>query len=299
MNVSLIGVPINYGCDKDGAQHGPEKLREKNIVDVIKKYNHSIYDFGNLHVPKVSVADKYAYHDKMKYLKPIIEVNTNLAHQVYSALAAGNFPLVIGGDHSLGLGSISGASRFYSNLAVVWIDAHGDLNTSETSPSGNVHGMPLAAAMGIGCDSLTDIYFKGVKVKPENVFILGARDLDEGEIQLAKEMNLNLYTMEDIREKGIKATIEEINQRLTSKNIEAVHVSFDMDALDSELVPGTGTPVSDGMTIEEVKFVFKRLMDTKLVKSMDLVELNTRLDKDDVTAEVAIELVDWTFNSIA
>ncbi len=299
MDVSLIGVPINYGCDKDGAQHGPEKLREKKIVEVIKKCNHSIYDLGNLHVPKVSDSEKYAFHDKMKYLKPIVEVNTNLAHQVYSALASGNFPFVIGGDHSLGLGSISGASRYYSNLAVVWIDAHGDINTSETSPSGNVHGMPLAAAMGIGSDSLTDVYFKGVKVKPENVFIVGARDLDEGEIQLSKDNNLNLYTMEEIKNRGIEAVIEEINHRLLRNNVEAVHVSFDMDALDSELVPGTGTPVCDGMTIAEVKLLFKALMDTKLVKSMDLVELNTRLDKDDVTAEVAIELVDWTFNLIA
>ena len=299
MNVSLIGVPINYGCDKEGAQHGPAKLREKKIVDVIRKYNHSIYDFGNLYVPTVSVSEKYASHEKMKYLKPIIEVNTNLAHQVYSALAAGNFPFIIGGDHSLGLGSISGASKYYDNLAVVWIDAHGDINTSETSPSGNVHGMPLAAAMGIGSDSLTDIYFKGVKVKPENVYIIGARDLDEGEIQLAKKMNLNLYTMKEIKNKGIKATIEEINYKLMNNNIDAIHISFDMDALDSELVPGTGTPVCDGMTVEEVKHVFKRLMDTKLVKSMDLVELNTYLDKDDITAEVAIDLVDWTFNLIA
>jgi arginase len=299
MNVSLIGVPINYGCDKEGAQHGPEKLREKKIVDVIRKYNHSIHDLGDLHVPKVCASEKYAFHDKMKYLKPIVEVNTNLAHEVYSALAAGNFPFVIGGDHSLGLGSISGASKFYENLAVVWIDAHGDINTSETSPSGNIHGMPLAAAMGIGCNSLTDIYYKGVKVKPENVFIIGARDLDDGEIQLAKEMNLNLFTMETIKQKGIRKTVEEIKHSLMLKNVEAIHISFDMDALDSELVPGTGTPVSDGMTLDEVKYVFKSLMNTGLVKSMDLVELNTFLDKDDVTAEVAIELVDWTFNLIA
>ncbi|MFT9498079.1 arginase [Anaerosolibacter sp.] len=299
MNISLIGVPMNYGCDREGAQYGPEKLREKKIIEVIKKYNHSIYDFGNLHVPKVSEEEKYAFHNKMKYLKPIIEVNTNLAHNVYSALAAGNFPFVIGGDHSLGLGSIAGASKYYENLAVIWIDAHGDINTHETSPSGNIHGMPLAAAMGVGCPSLTNVYYKGVKVKPQNVFIIGARDLDEGEIQLAKEKNLNLYTMEDIKTMGVKAMVEDITRKLQENNVEAVHMSFDLDALDSEIVPGTGTPVQDGMSMDEVKYVFRHLMDTQLVKSMDLVELNTHLDKDDVTAAVAIELVDWTFQLIA
>lgn len=299
MNISLIGVPIKYGCDRDGAEHGPQKLREKKIVDVIKKYNHSIYDLGNLYIPTVSASEKYAFHEKMKYLKPIVEVNTNLAHQVYSALVAGNFPFIIGGDHSLGLGSISGASKYYQNLAVVWIDAHADINTYETSPSGNIHGMPLAAAMGVGCTSLTEIYYKGIKVKPENVFIIGARDLDQGEIQLAKEKNINLYTMDEIKASGVNSIIDRITKKLRDSNIKAVHLSFDMDALDSEIVPGTGTPVSDGMTLEEVKIVFKELFNTKLVKSMDLVELNTHLDKDDMTAEVAIELVDWTFNLIA
>ncbi len=299
MNISLIGVPMNYGCDREGAQYGPEKLREKKIVDVIKKYNHSIYDFGNLYVPKVCDTEKYAFHNRMKYLKPIVEVNTNLAHQVYSALAAGNFPFVIGGDHSLGLGSIAGASKYYENLAVVWIDAHGDINTDETSPSGNVHGMPLAAAMGVGCTSLTDVYYKGVKVRPENVFIIGARDLDEGEVQLAKDKKLNLYTMDKFKYMGVDGILKDIVEKLKANNVEAVHLSFDMDALDSDLVPGTGTPVTDGMTIDEVKYVFKHLMDTKLVKSMDLVELNTHLDKNDVTAEVAIDLVDWTFKLIA
>ncbi|AOT70334.1 arginase [Geosporobacter ferrireducens] len=299
MNISLIGVPMNYGCDREGAQYGPEKLREKKIVDVIKKYNHSIYDFGNLYVPKVCDTEKYAFHNRMKYLKPIVEVNTNLAHQVYSALAAGNFPFVIGGDHSLGLGSIAGASKYYENLAVVWIDAHGDINTDETSPSGNVHGMPLAAAMGVGCTSLTDVYYKGVKVRPENVFIIGARDLDEGEVQLAKDKKLNLYTMDKVKYMGVDGILKDIVEKLKANNVEAVHLSFDMDALDSDLVPGTGTPVTDGMTIDEVKYVFKHLMDTKLVKSMDLVELNTHLDKNDVTAEVAIDLVDWTFKLIA
>jgi arginase len=295
VNINLIGVPIYFGCDREGVEFGPEKLREKRVIDVIKKNNHHIYDCGNLYIPKVPKEQKFAFHRKMKYLSPIAEVNNNLAHQVYSALVAGSFPLVIGGDHSLGLGSISGASKFYKNLAVVWIDAHADINTDETSPSGNIHGMPLAAAMGIGSSDLTNVYYEGPKVKSENIFIIGARDIDSGETALIKEKNLNVYTAQDVKDRGIESIMEEINIKLMSKNIEAVHISFDIDSLDSQLVPGTGTPVSDGMTMDEVKHTLKSLMETKLVKSMDVAELNTLLDKDDVTAHIAIDIIDWAF----
>jgi len=296
MNINLIGVPIYFGCDREGVELGPEKLREKRVVDILKKYNHNIYDCGNIHVPKVPKEQKFAFHSKMKYLSPIVEVNTNLAHQVYNALASGNFPLVVGGDHSLGLGSISGASRFHKNLGVVWIDAHGDINTHETSHSGNIHGMPLAAAMGIGSEDLTNVYYKGSKIKSENIFIVGARDLDAGEVELIKEKNLNVYTSEDVRNRGIESIMEEINDKLRANQVDAVHISFDIDSLDSELVPGTGTPVGDGMTLEQVKYTLKYLMETKLVKSMDVAELNTLLDKNDATAHIAVELIDWTFS---
>lgn len=298
MIVNMIGVPLFYGSDKKGVDCAPNKLRENNIVNVIHNDHHEIYDCGNIFVPKVNENNKYSFNKKMKYLMPIIDVNTNLAHEVYSSFTSGSFPFVIGGDHSLGLGSISGASKYYRNLAVIWVDAHGDINTDKTSASGNVHGMPLAAAMGIGPADLTDLYFKGTKVNPENVFIIGARSLDFGEHDLVKEKNLDVYSMDDVKSQGIESIMKKIHHKLIHNNIEAVHLSFDIDCLDPSMAPGTGTPVTDGMSLDDAKFLLKYLMNTGLVKSMDMVELNTLLDKNNSTTKLVIDLVDWAFKNI-
>lgn len=298
MNINLIGVPLYYGSDKKGADFGPDKIRENNIMNIFHKYNHNAYDLGNIFVPKVSDEDKFLFNNKMKFLKPIVDVNTNLAEEVYNSLFSGNFPFVIGGDHSLGLGSISGASKFYDNLAVIWVDAHGDINTDKTTESGNVHGMPLAAAMGIGSPELTNVYYSGRKVKPENVFIIGARDLDDGEYKLISDRKLNVYSTKDINSLGIKAILADIQKKLIRNSVEAVHLSFDIDCIDKELVPGTGTPVSDGMSIDEGKYLIQYLMKTKLIKSMDLVEFNPLLDKNDKTLKVVMDLIDCTFKNL-
>ena len=225
-------------------------------------------------------------------------MNRNLAHLVYSALNSNSFAFVFGGDHSLGLGSVSGASRFHDNLAVIWIDAHGDINTSETSPSGNSHGMILGAALGEGHPDLTNLYFKGQKVKPENTYIYGARDLDEGEVVLAEELNLNLYTMDRIKKEGIEKTLEDIMDKIKESKVDGIHLSFDIDSLDKRLVLGTGTPVDEGFSVDEIKTILKTFLDTKLVKSMDFVELNPKLDENDSTAKLCIELADWIFQHI-
>ncbi len=298
MNISIIGVPIFFGSDKRGVELGPKKLREKNLINILSENNHTVYDCGDLYVENIPEEEKYKSHPNMKYLKPIVEVNKNLAHQVYSALTSNSFPLIIGGDHSLGLGSISGASKYYDNLAVIWVDAHGDINTPETTISGNVHGMPLAAAMGVGFNELTDLYYKGMKIKPENVFIIGARDLDEGEKALIKSNNLNVYSTEDVSKMGMEKILEEVHSKIKNNGIQSIHLSFDIDCLDSALVPGTGTPVKDGMDLEQAKYLLKYLMETNLVKSMDFVELNPLLDKDDSTADMCIELLNWTFKYI-
>lgn len=298
MDINIIGVPIFYGADKKGPDYGPDKLREKNIVEVIGKHDNRVFDFGNLHVPVVEEYNKFFSHPKMKYLNPIIQVNNNLAHIVYSSIKGGSFPFVIGGDHSIGLGSIAGASRAYDDFAVIWMDAHGDINTHDTSESGNVHGMSLAKAMGVGYTDLTDVYFKGRKIAPENVFILGARDLDPGEYCLIKELNLHVYTTKRIREYGMEHVVNEMLQDIKAKNIDTVHFSFDIDFVDADLVPGTGTAVKDGIDIENTKLALKMIAQSKLVKSMDFVELNPLLDRNDVTADLAVELLDWTFSHL-
>lgn len=298
MDINLIGVPVKYGADREGVQFGPQKLREIGIVDAAKKYIENVYDFGNLYISKVPESQKYADHANIKYLSSVVDMNNNLAHLVYNSLCSNSFPFVFGGDHSLGLGSISGASKFFKNLAVIWIDAHGDINTFETSPSGNSHGMPLAAALGEGHPDLTNIYFKGQKVKPENVYILGARDLDKGEIELAEKLNLNLYKMDNINEMGIDNVLDDILSKIYKSNVDGVHLSFDIDVLDKDLVPGTGTPVDKGFNVDEIKKVFKVLLNTNLIKSMDFVELNPELDENDSTAKLCIELIDWIFKNL-
>ncbi|MCQ4925789.1 arginase [Tissierella carlieri] len=300
MNINLIGVPINYGCDRDGAQYGPSKLRENNIVELIKKSGHAIYDLGDIHIPKVYPEEKYNNHEKMKYLNPIAEICNNLSQQVYCSLNAGDFPFIVGGDHSLGIGSIAGASKYFKELAVIWIDAHGDINTYETSPSGNIHGMPLAASMNIGHPTLTNIYYDGQKVKPENVYILGSRDIDTGEFDLAKELNLNMYTMDIVRQRGLDNVLEEIVEKIKFSNVDGVHLSFDIDVLDSNLVPGTGTPVINGFPMEEGKKIFTTLLGEKFITSMDFVELNPLLDEDDEkTVTTCIEMLEHIFKSIS
>lgn len=295
MDINIIGVPVCFGSDMAGVNLGPEKLREKEVVNIIKRNNHNVYDLGNIYVKEVKEYEKFQSHQKMKYIDPIVEIDTNLAQQVYNTISSGNFPFIIGGDHSLGLGSIAGSSKYFENMGVIWIDAHGDINTHETTPSGNVHGMPLAAAMGIGHEKLVNLYYEGIKVKPENVFIIGARDLDKGEIELVRKLNLNLWTTKKIKDDGIEKAMANVMQRIKDKGIMHCHLSFDIDCLDKTLVPGTGTPVAEGLNLHEVQYILKTFMQSKIITSMDFVELNTALDKDDITANRTIGLIDWTF----
>ena len=301
MNISIIDMPLFYGCDNPGVEKGPQILRENNLLDIFNK-SHKVCDMGEVHVKNVSSNDKYAANAKMKYLDEVVRSNIGLADKVYESLKNSYLPLIIGGDHSLALGSLAGASKFFNeDLAVIWVDAHGDINTLETSPSGNIHGMPLASSMGIGHNSLTDIYFAKQKVKPENVFILGCRDLDLGEIELIKEHNLNVWTMKDIKSKGIDIVLKELLNIINKNSIKNIHFSFDIDCLDPSYVPGTGTPVEDGLSFPEGKKVIETVIGTSLVKSMDFVEFNPDLDKNKKTLETCIELLNVisdAFNNI-
>lgn len=294
MKIDVIGVPINYGCDRYGVELGPDKLRKSGMIEILKRNNGQIYDMGNLYIPMIDERDKYKWHDKMKYLNPVLEVNENLAHKVYSSLKSNSFPLIIGGDHSLGLGSISGASKFYGNMAVIWIDAHGDINDCDSSPSGHIHGMPLSGVIDIGHSALRNLYYEGQKVKPENVYIIGARDLDPGEKVIADKQNINLYEMKEIKKLDLQNILKEVVEKIKASNVDGVHFSFDIDCLDPSIVPGTGTPVKDGFTLEEGKTIFKEILEAKFVTSMDFVEFNPRIDdRDNTTLKTCIELIDF------
>ena len=291
MNISIIGMPLFYGCDRPGVEKGPEELRKNNLIDIFEE-NHTVYDLGDIEVEKANAEDKFLSNSKLKYLDQVVNANNNLATKVLEALENNTLPFIVGGDHSLALGSIAGYSQFLGNdLAVIWIDAHGDINTHETTPSGNIHRMPIAASMGIGYEKLTSIFFNNFKVKPENVFILACRDLDEGEIELIDKLDINVWTNQDINNKGIDKVVKELLSLISSKNIKNIHLSYDIDCLDPEYVPGTGTPVSDGLSFSESKSLLEAILGTSLVKSIDFVEYNPDLDQNNRTKETCIELL--------
>lgn len=291
MNISIIGMPLFYGCDRPGVEKGPDILRENNLDKILEK-NHYVTDLGNIDVDYIESKYKFLENDKLKYLKQVVDANNRLASKVYEALTNNTLPFIIGGDHSLALGSIAGSSKYFGNdLGVIWIDAHGDINTETTSPSGNIHGMPLAASMGIGYDKLTSIFFDDFKVKPENVFILACRDLDQGEIELIENLKINVWNINDIQNGDLDKIISDLISMIKEKNIKNIHLSYDIDCLDPEYVPGTGTPVENGLTFEESKKLLKSILGTNLVKSLDFVEYNPELDLNNKTKETCIELL--------
>lgn len=298
MDISIIGMPLFYGCDKPGVEKGPEVLRRNKLIEILEE-NHFVTDIGDIDVDIIEPNNKFAYSNKMKYLEEVVSSNNRLASKVVNSLENYSFPFVIGGDHSLALGSLAGSSHFHGDdLAVIWIDAHGDINTDETSPSGNIHGMPLAASMGFGYEKLTSIFFDKIKVKPENVFILACRDLDAGELDLIEKHRINVWSIDDIQNRGIDIISKELLETIDAKKIKDIHLSYDIDCLDPEYVPGTGTPVHNGLTFEESKKLLKCVFSTSLVKSMDFVEYNPELDKDNKTLETCIELLKLISNSL-
>lgn len=299
MKVNILGVPIFYGCDRKGVDNGPNVLRENGLLEILKEKN-TVKDLGNIYVEQVNECDKYKSHPSLKYLDQVVDANTLLGEEVFKSLQENSFPIIIGGDHSIGLGSIAGASKhFGQDLGVIWVDAHGDINTPETSPSGNIHGMPLASSFGLGHEKLTNILFNGSKIKMENVFILGARDLDKGEVDLIEKENLNVWTFNTIKEKGLLICLEEMLLKIKEKNLKNLHLSFDIDCLDPTFVPGTGTPVEDGFTLDGGKKVLSDLLETGLVKSLDFVEFNPELDKTTKTLDNCIEMLKTISNSLS
>lgn len=293
MDINLIGVPISYGCDRDGTQYGPSKLREYGLIDKIKVVKEDIFDIGNLYVAQVDESEKYKSNKNIKYYDIIYDVNKNLADIVYRSLENGQLPIIIGGDHCIGLGSISGASKYFNNLGVVWIDAHGDFNTDEISESKNAHGMPLAFLCGYGNEELVNLYYKGAKVKEDNVFHIGARDIDVDEEKLLNSTNINIYSKEKIDKIGSIKIVEEISQKCKEQNIDAIHISLDIDFMDEHLVPGTGTRVKGGYSVEDTKFILERFISTGIVKSIDFVEFNPVLDIDNQTLDICIDLLEY------
>lgn len=290
--ISVIGVPMDLGADRRGVDMGPSAIRYANLQDKLERIGYEVEDLGNLHVP---TPESYHVGDvKLKYLREIVSVNEELANKVAKVMEQNRFPLVLGGDHSIAIGTIAGVSRQQKRTGVIWFDAHGDLNTPETTPSGNIHGMPLAVSLGLGHPDLTECGGKEAKILPENVVIVGARSLDEGEKKLIRERGVHVFTMHEIDRLGMAKVMEEALNIATDRT-DGVHLSFDLDGIDPNEAPGVGTPVAGGVTYRESHLALEMIAQANILTSAEFVEVNPILDVENKTARVAVALMGSVF----
>ena len=288
-NVRIIGVPLDLGAARRGVDMGPSALRIARLAEVLRQIGHQVTDEGNLAVPQ---SEEHATLDDQ--LDAITKVCTQLASRTARAIRSGDFPLVIGGDHSLAAGSIAGAATALAargeRIGVIWLDAHGDLNTPATSLSGNIHGMPAAHLIGEGDAALSSIVSESPAVRAEHLVYIGLRDLDEAERDLIHSKGIAAYTMRDIDERGLPAVVHDAVLRASS-GTGGIYLSCDADWVDPKEAPGVGTPFPGGATYREAHLVMEMLADTGLIVGMDLVEINPVLDSVNRTAELAVELI--------
>lgn len=288
MQIDIIGVPIDLGADRRGVDMGPSAIRYAHLHQRLEGLGYTLQDTGNIEVPiqeMCSITDP-----KLKYIDCIIPMGRRVAGAVATSIQGGRFPLVLGGDHSLSLGSIRGAAK-YKKLGVIWVDAHADFNTAETTPSGNIHGMPLAALCGLGDPSLVSLWDETPPVlDPKRVAILGARDLDPGEKRNLREAGVMVQSMEQIDRSGMVASLEKAIHRV-SRDVDGIYLSFDMDALDPRHAPGVGTPVPGGLTFREAHLACEVIAETGKLIGMDMVEVNPILDVQNQTAIDAVQYI--------
>ncbi len=289
MKIDLIGVPLDFGAGRRGVDMGPSAIRYAGLCQGLEALGHQVHDTGNVPVPvNETVAEG---NPRLKYLEPIVNVCRDLAARVDCSISAGHMPVVLGGDHSLGLGSVMGAARG-RKLGLLWIDAHADFNTDETTPSGNIHGMPLSALCGIGTPALLTL--NGVdhdraKINPRNVAVVGARDLDDPEKVLLREAGVSVFSIEAIDRYGIHEIMTRAI-RIASRDTDGIYLSLDLDSVDPRYAPGVGTPVPGGLTFREAHLAVELAAESGRMVGMDVVEVNPILDERNTTAQLAVRL---------
>jgi len=288
MRICVIGAPIDLGADRRGVDIGPRAIRYAGLHEQLQRLGHTVHDMGNLAVPQAD--DQLVGKSRLKYLEPIIHASEELSQMVTKALEAQEFPLILGGDHSVALGSIGGIARTHPQLGVIWIDAHADFNVEETTPSGNVHGMILAALAGLGDERLTHIGGWAPKIDKDKIVIVGARDLDPGEQELLRTHHIHVFTMSHIDRDGL-STIMQRALEIAGAGNSPIHLSLDMDSLDPHEAPGVGTPVRGGLSYREAHFAMEMVYESQHMVSMDVVEVNSILDRENATALLAVELI--------
>ncbi|RLM71105.1 arginase [Halorubrum sp. Atlit-8R] len=293
--VRIIGAPTDYGANRRGVDMGPSAIRYGGLADQLAGAGVEAVDAGDLPVPRAEERDPDADAPSVgeaKFLRETADVCRELGDEVAATLDAGDVPLALGGDHSIAIGSLSGSARD-ADIGAVWFDAHADLNTPATTPSGNVHGMPLAAALGIG-EFADAEWATAPGLSPENVALVGLRSVDGAEAKLIRERDFAAYTMSDIDERGITEVTEEALD-VASAGVDGIHVSLDLDWLDPNAAPGVGTPVRGGVTYREAHSAMEIVDETDALRSMEIVEVNPTLDQHNETAELATELAASAF----
>ncbi len=299
LKLGIIGMPLDLGGAHRGVDMGPYAVRHAGLMQRLKSAGHEVRDFGNIHCPGPS--EQSQGNSKARFLPEIADASKVLSLRTQEVLAEGYLPLIVGGDHAISIGSIAGVSAHYhrknEEFGVLWVDAHGDLNTPETSPSGNIHGMPLAVALGFGAESLTSLESIIPKSSPDRVALIGVRDLDPKEIDMLINSEIAYYSMVEIDEFGVPAITRDAIRRVTNDYTRPFHLSLDMDVVDPRVAPGVGTPVIGGLTIRESHYIMEVIAETKLrdgrpaLTSIDLVEVNPILDEQNKTAILGVDLI--------
>lgn len=290
--ISFLGVPLGYGASMAGVDMGPAALRVAGLNQRISNLGYRVRDLGDLRLERPQVIPQP--QDKLKYVNEIRSACEQLARSVAEIMEAGEFPIVLGGDHSIAIGSFAGMSAYYrkrnETLGLIYFDAHADMNTPETTPSGNIHGMPLAALLGYGVPELTNVLGFSPKVDPQHVAHIGARDIDAGERELIHKLGIRFITMREIDERGMSACIDEAINIASAANA-GYSVTFDVDALDPGDAPGSGTLVRGGLTYREAHLAMEKIAEAGGMRALEVVEINTALDVNNKTAELGVELI--------
>lgn len=290
--VTIIGVLMDLGADRRGVDMGPSAVRVAGLNQRLTALGYHVVDGGNINVRNPEMLREV--NGKAKYLPEITEACQALAEKVTYVLQHGGIPIVLGGDHSIAIGSVSGLAAYYrkheQRVGVLWFDAHGDMNTPETSPSGNIHGMPYAAILGQGAPELTHISGFAPKVYPEDCVLIGARDVDSVEAEIMRNSGVRIYTMREIDERGMSACVDEAIA-IASRNTVGFHVTMDMDFVDPDFAPGVGTPVPGGPTYRESHLAMEKVADSGQMLSFELTEVNPVLDTSNRTAELGVQLI--------
>jgi arginase len=286
--IAIIGTPVDLGAGRRGVDMGPSAIRYAGLLPRLIGLGFNVNDIGNITVPLAEMIEAPSPGEKLRYLKPLTQVNQALAERVSQIISENAFPLILGGDHSLAIGSVSGVARG-RRIGLIWIDAHGDFNTPETTLSGNIHGMSAAALTGRGHSALTSILGQTPVIRDTNLVMVGVRDLDPLEREALRDSGVQVFTMHDVDRRGMAPVMEEAIKH-ASKGTEGFHVSLDLDALDPTVAPGVGTPVIGGLTYRETHLAMEMIAQSKRLLGMDLVEVNPILDDRNHTAELAIAL---------